>query len=486
MTDVGSLDDLARKIASGLFPNVARYARAQAAATQAQELEIRKLREEIDVLKGSGTGTRPPVAKPVNTVVPAITGPATVGATLAASTGTWNGSPTAFAYQWARGANESAVFADIPAATGSSYVLTSADQGLVLRVRVTAQNAGGETAAVSGVTATVSGGTSTQFGTSLPPRIPVSTGSVINVTTTGQLQTQMASCPIGSIIDGGGNTFDVGSAINLTWNRDGNGTTTTLRNCVFTDTRVLVLYPGSYFRIEDCTFTDAPFNGVKFEGGHHVEVVGCTITRVLDTNGGSGILAAQLGTNNSHHWQIWDCEIRQAGFNSTVPQFGHGIYASRADPTCVIANTLLVDMNAFGIQIYPAPIDGLIVTCCTIVRSDNRGGFVVSDDAVNCKLVGPLIVDSKVGVGEIMSPLSNNNRLYGCVEWSSDGSGTNVANLAPVNHVTTNPVIDANFVPDSSGSARNLIPQSAWGYVPPLDKDGNARVTADAGCFATV
>ncbi len=67
MTDVSNLDNLAAKIASGRFPNVAAYARAQAIATQAQELAIRKMAEEVEVLKtkaGGGTGGVPPVSPP--------------------------------------------------------------------------------------------------------------------------------------------------------------------------------------------------------------------------------------------------------------------------------------------------------------------------------------------------------------------------------------------------------------------------------------
>ncbi len=51
MTDVSTLDDLAAKIASGRYPNIAAYARAQAVATQSQELEIKKLTVEITELK---------------------------------------------------------------------------------------------------------------------------------------------------------------------------------------------------------------------------------------------------------------------------------------------------------------------------------------------------------------------------------------------------------------------------------------------------
>ncbi len=51
MTDVSNLDDLAGKVASGKYPNIAAYAKAQAAATQSQELEIRRLAAEIAALQ---------------------------------------------------------------------------------------------------------------------------------------------------------------------------------------------------------------------------------------------------------------------------------------------------------------------------------------------------------------------------------------------------------------------------------------------------
>jgi len=53
MTDVSNLGDLAAKIASGKYPNIASYAAAQAAVTQAQELEIRKLAADVAALKAA-------------------------------------------------------------------------------------------------------------------------------------------------------------------------------------------------------------------------------------------------------------------------------------------------------------------------------------------------------------------------------------------------------------------------------------------------
>ena len=95
-------------------------------------------------------------AVPVNTALPAISGTTQVGQTLTATTGTWTGSPTAFAFQWQRCDAAGAICATIAGATGATYLVGSADAGATLRVAVTATNAMGSATAVSAQTAPVS------------------------------------------------------------------------------------------------------------------------------------------------------------------------------------------------------------------------------------------------------------------------------------------------------------------------------------------
>lgn len=83
------------------------------------------------------------VVAPTNTVLPAITGTTTVGQTLTASTGTWTGLPTGYAYQWLRAGSA------ISGATGSTYALAAADEGSLISVTVTSTNAGGSAEATS-------------------------------------------------------------------------------------------------------------------------------------------------------------------------------------------------------------------------------------------------------------------------------------------------------------------------------------------------
>ena len=89
---------------------------------------------------------------PVSTARPAITGDATVGETLTAANGTWNGSPTSFAYQWLRCDGNGAFCFTISGATGRTYGVQFADVYSTLRVRVTAKNTEGSTAARSDAT----------------------------------------------------------------------------------------------------------------------------------------------------------------------------------------------------------------------------------------------------------------------------------------------------------------------------------------------
>ncbi|MGN6797256.1 MAG: S8 family serine peptidase [Gaiellaceae bacterium] len=109
--------------------------------------------EQMSVYATYGTSSPPPPPPaPVNTALPAISGTAQSGQTLSASAGTWQNSPTSYAYQWSRC---SASCAAISGATKTTYPVVDADVGAKLQVPVTATNAGGSTPATSSQTATV-------------------------------------------------------------------------------------------------------------------------------------------------------------------------------------------------------------------------------------------------------------------------------------------------------------------------------------------
>jgi hypothetical protein len=94
-------------------------------------------------------------APPTNTTLPTITGTPRVGETLTAQNGTWANNPTAFQYQWQRCGSGGGGCVNVPGAIEKTYLVTSADAGRTMRVRVLAVNADGANAARSNPTAVV-------------------------------------------------------------------------------------------------------------------------------------------------------------------------------------------------------------------------------------------------------------------------------------------------------------------------------------------
>jgi hypothetical protein len=98
--------------------------------------------------------------KPSSTAEPRITGSAAVGSTLSASTGSWTGQPSSFAYQWLRcpeggGRPDGSDCAAIGGATTATYVVAAGDVDHRIRVRVTATNADGSQTVASNATGRV-------------------------------------------------------------------------------------------------------------------------------------------------------------------------------------------------------------------------------------------------------------------------------------------------------------------------------------------
>lgn len=88
---------------------------------------------------------------PVNDTLPAISGKALFGATLTASTGTWTGSaPLTYTYQWQSSAD--GVTWSSTGGISATYIAGTSVAGRVLRVAVTATNAGGSSTAYSAAT----------------------------------------------------------------------------------------------------------------------------------------------------------------------------------------------------------------------------------------------------------------------------------------------------------------------------------------------
>ncbi|HSC73591.1 MAG TPA: hypothetical protein VLB89_05445 [Gaiellaceae bacterium] len=93
---------------------------------------------------------------PSNSTPPTISGTPQEKQTLTASQGTWTGrKPQTYTFQWRRCTATGGDCADISGATKSAYVLTTADIGHAMRVRVTAHNSLGNTSSTSTPTGVV-------------------------------------------------------------------------------------------------------------------------------------------------------------------------------------------------------------------------------------------------------------------------------------------------------------------------------------------
>lgn len=93
----------------------------------------------------------PPLAKPTNVIPPSILGATVQGETLSATTGSWEGAPTAYTYQWQDCNSRGSGCTSIAGANSASYTLAATDIGQRAMVVVEAVNSGGASVANSSI-----------------------------------------------------------------------------------------------------------------------------------------------------------------------------------------------------------------------------------------------------------------------------------------------------------------------------------------------
>ena len=139
--------------------------------------------------------SRPATLK--NTTPPTISGTAIEGDTLTATHGNWEGSPTAYTYQWQDCIARTTRCTAISGVSTSTYELTASDVEFTIRVVVTATNEEGSTSATSHTTAVVTAAASPP---PPPPPAPTNTTppSISGTPTEGDTLTATAGTWAGS------------------------------------------------------------------------------------------------------------------------------------------------------------------------------------------------------------------------------------------------------------------------------------------------
>jgi len=335
-----------------------------------------------------------PVAAPSNTSLPTISGTPMERQTLAASTGTWSGTPTGYAYQWNRCDGLGGGCNAIAGANGQSYSVATADVGATLRVRVTASNDGGSTSATSAQTAAVAPAPTT--GTMLPPPLPQSTGATYYVSTSGAdtnpgtlsapwrtVQKALNTLQPGQIALVRGGSY----AQNLVMTRAGTAIAPiTIRNYPgeqamlgpgsgATNNMPLQLGTGAaYVRLQGLVLEGASgpstTNVYAWGNAHDIELSQCEV-RNSQRQG----FFSEATTSRVH---IIGCYIHDNGGSGPI-QLDHNVYMeghSHLIADCLIKNA----PNGFGVQIYPSS-DHVILTENTIVGALRDGIIVGSDGA---------------------------------------------------------------------------------------------------------
>ena len=123
----------------------------------------------------------------VATTAPTINGAPTIGSSVSATTGSWNGSPTSYRYQWLRDGQP------IAGATALSYRITPDDATRTLSVQVTAVRASYQDGAATSAGVVVPKIKSTTTASALPTKITRTQRSKLSISTKSWAGTDLSN-----------------------------------------------------------------------------------------------------------------------------------------------------------------------------------------------------------------------------------------------------------------------------------------------------
>jgi hypothetical protein len=480
-------------------------------------------------------------------VMPVVSGTAQVGQSLSASTGTWSGTtPITYSFQWQRCDSAGANCAAVAGATAASYSPTSSDGGSTMRASVTATNAASSASASSTQTAVVVAAplVPSALGTSLPTRMPESSGTAIYVS-------------LGGSDSNSGAVTSPFRTLNKAFSVASSGTTIYMRGGVYPD--VAEMYNRTFSATNPLTITNYPGENVKITGNGStinmlyfqndvgVRVRGLELANGASTgvglkvyngnhfdldrlfvhnNGvshGQGILisgdnqTAGTGLTYSNDVQIWDSIFTA---NGADPVSDHSLYyGSGATPNGVrqgtlggvIANNVVYDQTSGAAFHIGHEADGVILTNNTVYHSTSTNAYMGQSvtlwnegsdgfETKNVKVVNNIFANSKVGVygsgwGSMPSNIIDYNLAFANTSLDPDCApdcnfnpqygGVSLYSVGANNVTSLNP-----FFVNVASHDFHLQPASAAlgranpAYAPPLDADGKPRPAAPAvGAF---
>jgi hypothetical protein len=248
---------------------------------------------------------------------------------------------------------------------------------------------------------------------------------------------------------------------------------------------------ASYMRFRNLKFTAGNPDGIKVNAdAHHIEFVGCEVYNNVQ----QGIIFTSDVGGTPSDIQIWDCRVYGNGSDVGLH---HGIYiAANTGTGTVIANCIIYNNAAYGIQAYPNT-DGVIITGCTIDQHPNKSSIVIGGDVSvatdNIRVVGCIF--SRNGVYSVRvnwegTPGTGNN-VQDCV---GDGSGSQTGEYQAGSGVTytncredTNPVFtdvtSRDYTLQSGSLATAHVDPARYGYLPATDITGAPRTSATPGAY---